>query len=114
MNTCKATNRQGTPCQRHPAPGATVCNLHGGKAPQVQTAAARRILEQLVGPALTQLARIVNNADTPHAVRLAAIRDILDRTGYKPATQLEVITLDVIEREIARLEAELATLPDDT
>lgn len=42
---CRARNRRGTQCGRRPIPGATVCNLHGGKAPQVLAAARRRVQE---------------------------------------------------------------------
>ncbi|MGB3954728.1 MAG: HGGxSTG domain-containing protein [Brooklawnia sp.] len=45
MSQCKATNRQGNRCGRSAVPGATVCNMHGGKAPQVQAKAAERLLE---------------------------------------------------------------------
>lgn len=45
MSQCKATNRQGNRCGRSAVPGATVCNMHGGKAPQVQAKAAERVLE---------------------------------------------------------------------
>ena len=41
--TCRGTNRQGRRCRKPPVPGATVCNVHGGKAPQVAKAAAKRI-----------------------------------------------------------------------
>ena len=34
--------RTGRRCKRFPVPGATVCALHGGRAPQVMAAAARR------------------------------------------------------------------------
>lgn len=41
---CKATSkRSGERCKRRTAPGATVCAMHGGKAPQVQRAARRRV-----------------------------------------------------------------------
>lgn len=43
MSQCKATNRQGNRCGRSAVPGATVCNMHGGKAPQVQAKAAERL-----------------------------------------------------------------------
>ena len=33
----------GEPCGNHPIPGGTVCRYHGGRAPQVQAAAARRL-----------------------------------------------------------------------
>lgn len=81
--------------------------MHGGSAPQVKEAARRRLL-QLVFPAIAELTDLLDAA--PPAVKLAAIRDVLDRAGLKPVSQLEVthITEDALDREIARLEAELA------
>lgn len=43
---CKATARSGNRCKRRPIPGGTVCAMHGGKAPQVATAARRRLEER--------------------------------------------------------------------
>lgn len=41
---CKArTKKTGVQCKRRPVPGAAVCVMHGGAAPQVQAAAARRL-----------------------------------------------------------------------
>lgn len=41
--TCTATsNRTGERCKRSPIKGGTVCSTHGGRAPQVALAAARR------------------------------------------------------------------------
>lgn len=47
---CTATSKQSnTQCKRSAVPGATVCVIHGGRAPQVQAAATRRlVLEQAV------------------------------------------------------------------
>ncbi len=39
---CHAHTTAGRPCRRPPVRGATVCPSHGGAAPQVRTAAARR------------------------------------------------------------------------
>ena len=61
----------------------------------------------MVDPALTQLDRLIDDPDTFQPVRFAAIKDVLDRNGYKPPTQIEVITDAAIEADIARLEAEL-------
>ena len=102
---CRATNRQGNQCGRAAIIGGHVCNLHGGKTPIAITNARAR-LDALVDPALTKLAALVNDDTTPDAVKLAAIRDILDRTGYKPPTQIEVISRDSLEREYERLIAE--------
>ena len=40
---CKAHARSGKQCRQPAVPGATVCRYHGGKAPQVIAAAAKRI-----------------------------------------------------------------------
>ena len=42
---CGAKNKKGEPCGLGPVPGAKRCGRHGGKAPQVQAAAARRVAE---------------------------------------------------------------------
>ena len=104
--TAKAKST-GKRCGKPPILGGTVCRIHGGAAPQVIAASGRRILEELVGPALIRMHDILTNKDTPPAVRLAAVKDILDRTGYKPAQTVEIITIGAIEAEILRLEAEL-------
>ena len=106
--TCTAKSKStGNRCGNPPIPGGKVCKIHGGAAPQTQAASARRVLEALVGPALVQLRRLIEDPKVSDAVKLAAIRDLLDRTGYKPTERVEVITMDMIEAEIARLEAEL-------
>jgi hypothetical protein len=67
--------------------GTTVCDLHGGKSPQVQ----RKIREQLAvlaDPALGELSRLMRRGKN-EAVRRAAADSILDRAGYKPSTKLE-------------------------
>lgn len=43
-NQCTArTSSTGARCRKAPVKGATVCAVHGGSAPQVQAAAARRV-----------------------------------------------------------------------
>jgi hypothetical protein len=42
---CTAKNREGERCRRAPAKGATVCSMHGGRAPQVVAAARARVVE---------------------------------------------------------------------
>lgn len=44
---CKAkSSRTGNPCGNFPRKGSRVCGFHGGKAPQVATAAAERVAEE--------------------------------------------------------------------
>ncbi len=103
---CTAMSKQTKErCGNPPIKGGKVCRFHGGKAPQVEAAAARRVLNDLVGPALTEMAAILSDDKTPAAVKLGAIKDILDRTGFKPSTVVEVLSIGVVEAEIARLEA---------
>ncbi len=107
--TCSAKSKStGVRCGNPPLVGGSVCRIHGGGAPQVKEAAARRVLEALVAPALIQLRRIVDDPSVVDPVKLAAVRDILDRTGYKPPTQVEVVTMDAVEKAISELEQELA------
>lgn len=40
---CRAKTQAGRPCRAWPIQGGTVCNKHGGSAPQVRAAADRRI-----------------------------------------------------------------------
>lgn len=42
---CKGTTRAGGPCQNPPIVGGSVCRMHGGSAPAVRAAAARRAQE---------------------------------------------------------------------
>lgn len=106
---CTAKSKTtGERCKNPPIPGGTVCRYHGGAAPQVVAASARRVFEALVAPALIQYRDIIENPATPPHVRLAALRDLFDRTGYKPPTVIEGnVTMALVEAEIARLEAEL-------
>lgn len=54
--TSKA-KRTGVRCTKWPVKGATVCPSHGGKAPQVKAAAARRVVEGQALKAVSALGR---------------------------------------------------------
>lgn len=58
-----------------------MCEIHGGKAPQVQKAARDRLLEA-ADAAAARLAELVESPDEQIAVRAATA--LLDRTGYGP------------------------------
>lgn len=107
--TAKSTGRR---CGNTPELGATVCRIHGGAAPQVKRAAARRRIEMALGPAVATLITVMEDPKAPHSARVAAAKDILDRGGLKPTERVEVITMDAVAREIERLEAELALLDE--
>lgn len=85
---CGKKTRKGTPCQKSPIKGGTVCRLHGGSAPQVKRAAKLRLLE-LVDPAIATLARIMATSDN-EALRLKAADSILDRGGLPKGAQVTV------------------------
>ena len=106
--TCLAHSKQtGKPCKQPPIKGGTVCRYHGGAAPQVIKSARRR-LNDLVDPAITALTDIIEHPLTPQVVRLAAIKDILDRAGYKSPVQVEVMSRPALEEQYERLVAENA------
>jgi hypothetical protein len=71
--------------------------MHGGKSPQALAKAEDR-LRSLVHPAITGLAELIAKADSD-SVRLSAIRDLLDRTGYKPTEKVQSDGRTVIEIE---------------
>lgn len=53
---CAATaKRTGKPCRRAPVPGASVCSVHGGAAPQTRAKAAERVLEREARALLARL-----------------------------------------------------------
>ena len=79
--------------------GQTVCRMHGGKSPQALANAEDR-LKALIHPAITGLQELINNADSD-SVRLSAIRDLLDRTGYKPTEKIQSDGTSVIRVEYA-------------
>lgn len=115
MNTpsrrrCTATARSGTRCGRRPIPGGTVCNLHGGKAPQVRAAAQHRLLEA-VDIVAAELVRIATSGESD-AVRLSACRDLLDRVGLKDlgdeADEAPALSEEDIAAQVAAIEAMMA------
>ena len=86
---CGARTRSGTPCSNPPLAGATRCRMHGAAAPQVQRKAKERLLEK-VPAMLKMLYQLANDETVPPAVRLAAIRDWLDRAGINAKTEIEI------------------------
>lgn len=85
---CTATSKQsGQRCRRFAIPGGRVCVMHGGKAPQVQQAAKER-LAALIDPAIDRLGQLVHQTDFP-STAYQAVRDVLDRNGFKPKEQVE-------------------------
>ena len=96
---CKAHRKNGNRCQRAAILGGVVCIMHGGMAPQVRLAAQER-LQSFVDPALDELQKLLRNADSD-SVKLAAIKDVLDRTGHKLPDKIEQTGEQTIRVEYA-------------
>ncbi len=69
--------------------GTTVCRMHGGAAPQVKRAAQTRLL-MAQDRLMAQLLTIAEDKSEPTPVRLAAIRDALDRAGLGARQALDL------------------------
>lgn len=85
---CHVTKKDGEQCGKVAMDGQRVCGTHGGRAPQAK-AAARRRLDEAADRMAKQLLGIAESAES-ESVKLAAVRDALDRAGLKPPTQVEV------------------------
>ena len=81
----------GERCRRPPIRGGTVCEKHGGSAPQVKRSARRRLLE-MAEPAAAALSIALDTAvrqrDVPRIVAVA--KAILDRAGHPAGAELHV------------------------
>jgi hypothetical protein len=110
---CSARKTSGDPCKRRPINGGTVCASHGGRAPQVRAAAQRRILAAADRAAAAVVA-LMEDRETPHAVKLSAARDLLDRAGLGAKNELTVELPQwqaVIDRIVVDVPDDLPALP---
>lgn len=82
------SSRTGKPCSKWAIRGGTVCDTHGGRAPQVKAAAEKR-LDELRPAAILYLDWLVNQREYPSA-GLGAARDILDRNDGKPTEKVDM------------------------
>ena len=107
---CVAHSRSGEQCKNGALPGATVCRMHGGAAPQVKAKAAERLKQarDLVLEKFVEYTRagIVDPKTALEAcVKLTQLTEILEG---RVSGRTEIITPDAVEAEIARLEAQFA------
>lgn len=85
---CHARKKDGQPCGNYAMHGQQVCGKHGGRASQNLAAAERRLAKN-ADVLMKELLRIATSAES-EAVRLAAVRDALDRIGIGSKRELEV------------------------
>lgn len=83
---CVAHKSNGERCLKLAIKGATVCRTHGGATKHVKRAARAR-LENAADLMAKQLLGIALTADS-EAVKLAAIKDSLDRAGLKAPSEV--------------------------
>ena len=89
QHRCKAHRKNGDRCKQPAIAGATVCRVHGGAAKHVK-AAARARLENAADLMAKELLGIAIDPDVAPAVKLAAIKDALDRSGLKAPSEVVV------------------------
>jgi hypothetical protein len=98
---CKAHNRDGSPCKKSPTRGATVCRMHGAGAPAVKEAARNRLAMAADGLMQTLL-KIAASAES-EAVRLAAVKDALDRAGFGAAHMVKLAAMQPWEEFLGEI-----------
>ena len=91
MKRCVAHRRNGKQCKHAAMNGTSVCQTHGGRAPQVKMKAKIR-LEEATDKNARFLLDMAADTTIPEGVRLAAIKDALDRggLGVRQAMDIEV------------------------
>ena len=86
---CTAHRRNGEQCKNPAILGATVCRFHGGAAKQVVRAARVR-LQNAAEKMARELLGMASDPNVSDSVKIAAIRDALDRVGLKPVTTVDL------------------------
>jgi hypothetical protein len=86
---CTAHRKNGDQCRKWAIVGGTVCATHGGAAKHVRNAARARIANAADLMA-KQLLKMAVADDVSDAVKLAAIRDALDRAGLGARAGVDV------------------------
>jgi hypothetical protein len=79
----------GEQCKNASLAGATVCRYHAGAATQVVHAARIR-LQNAADKMARELLGMATDPSVSDSVKLAAIRDALDRAGLKPVTAVDL------------------------
>jgi hypothetical protein len=103
MKRCVAHRRNGKQCKHAAMNGTSVCQTHGGRAPQVKMRAKQR-LEEATEKNARFLLEMCADTLIPEGVRLAAIRDALDRGGLGVKSSMEIeVSAKPFERVFDRI-----------
>ncbi|BBZ55905.1 hypothetical protein [Mycolicibacterium phocaicum] len=86
---CKAHKKNGERCKNAAIVGGTVCRYHGGASAHVQRTARAR-LENAADRMAKELLGMAIDPNVADSVKLAAIKDALDRGGLKAPNQVVV------------------------
>src|SRR5262249_49476664 len=81
-NRYVAHRKNGNQCLRPARAGTSVCRVHGGAAPQVIAKARERIA--LAADRMARELLGIATTGESEAVKLAAVKDALDRAGLSP------------------------------
>lgn len=107
MAQCTAHAKSGERCRQPSIAGGRVCRYHGGSAPQVRNAAARR-LAVLIDPAIGKLEKSLKSKTESIAFRAA--QDILDRNNMKGDNIIRLLTpettdgIKLSDEQVARIQ----------
>lgn len=106
---CHAHKKDGTQCKRWALKGAKTCTSHGSGTKAARRKAAERIEASLDRAALA-IVRLMEDPETPPAVKLAAARDLLDRGDLTGKQRVEVDVLAPWQAIAQRVVVPLASL----
>lgn len=85
---CNDVTSNGDPCRQYVVPGTVKCTKHGGGLPNYRKFAMER-LERNAPRAVKTIVEIMNEGEDDK-VRLAASKDILDRTGVNAPKEVRI------------------------
>lgn len=85
---CREVTSNGDPCRQYAVRGGNLCPKHGGALPNYRAMAMER-LERNAPKAVKTVIEIMNEGEDGRT-RLAAARDVLDRTGVNSPKEMKL------------------------